>query len=181
MQVNERSEVKDLKWHLQNGYNFDTNPLMIEDQKLLSWLNRRPILKDNYKLRKFKSNDTNFILNSWMLSNRSRQKDMDNIDYFAETQRYIEIVLKRADVIIFCSPDDEDHLFGYVVYESHPAGHIIHFAYLKQPYRGFGLFRSFAEETFTKDRPIYITHKPKDLAHLKAVHNVSYDPYLIWS
>ena len=135
----------------------------------------------NYKLREFKENDRNFILNSWMLSNRSCHKDMNNEDYFPECQRYINLLLARADTIIFHNPTDEDHIYGFVTFETHDAGHIIHYAYLKHPYRGFGLLREFCEKFITKDRPIYVTHKPRNLLSLKAVHNISYDPFLIWS
>lgn len=139
----------------------------------------------NYKLREFQEGDRNFILNSWLLSNRSCQKDMENCDYFPSVQRYITILLERANTLMFVSPEDENHIYGFVCFETFTAGHIIHYVYLKHPYRGFGLFREFCTQFVPKvqsdRRPIYITHRPKNLANLKAVHNISYDPFLIWS
>ena len=124
--------------------------------------------------------DLNLVLNSWMLSHRWAEPKMCNEDYFPSMERKIRMILERANVSVFCNDSDPDQVYGWCCYESYPAGHVVHYAYLKNSFREFGIFRKFAEETFTKGRPLYITHTTKKLDHLKAVHGVSYDPMLAW-
>lgn len=133
-----------------------------------------------YAIRGMNKSDLNLILNSWMLSNRWTEPDMCNEDYFPSMEKKINDILERANVAVFCNENEVEHVYGWCVWESHPAGHVIHYAYLKNAYRDFGIFRKFAEQAFPKDRPIYATHKSRRLAYLKAVHNLHYDPMLAW-
>ena len=132
-----------------------------------------------YTVRSMRPSDLNLILNSWMLSNRWTEAKMENVGYFPSMERKIRMILERATVTVFCN-ENVDQVYGWCCYESYPGCHIVHYAYLKNSFREFGIFRKFAEETFTKDRPIYITHSTKKLDYLKAVHGISYDPMLAW-
>jgi GNAT superfamily N-acetyltransferase len=100
--------------------------------------------------------DLDFIINSWLMSYRKAPANyrVRNEQYFAYQPANVQVLLERSIVTIFCDPDNPTEIMGYIVVE---LGHIVHYVYVKQPYRGVGIadkLMDYAVETEGEHRVI---------------------------
>jgi GNAT superfamily N-acetyltransferase len=95
-------------------------------------------------VRKADPADMNFILNSFLRSQRSNKRfeNVINEIYFPEQTRVMHSMLRGSKVLVICNSEHPDHLFGYVVGSPDKT---THFIYVKHPYRKMGLGRKLME------------------------------------
>ena len=132
----------------------------------------RPITED----------DMSFILNSWLKSYRNSEfaKDLANPVYFENHSKIIQHLLAKSNVIIACNPEELTQIYGYSVFEQYESVTILHYIYVKFPYRKFGIAKnlfSFAQpdpKEFT-----LISHIPRNLDKLSKKFNLIFDLYRI--
>lgn len=107
--------------------------------------------------------DGNMILSDWLKSFRrsALATDMTNAIYFRGHEPLIKKALVKSQVICAVNPEDHAHVFGWVCFEPGTLP-ILHYLYVKQPFRGFGigkaLFSNVQAESF-----VY-THKTESFA-----------------
>jgi GNAT superfamily N-acetyltransferase len=90
--------------------------------------------------RESKPEDRAFIYSSWLRSYRDSEfaRSLSTDIYFHGHRQVLERILDRATTIVACDPEDPDHIYGWLCHEmGYPP--ILHYVYVKHPYRGMGL------------------------------------------
>lgn len=105
--------------------------------------------------------DLPFIYNSWLKSARSSYANLPSIEYFQMKKKECEEILKNSKVIVACSEDDQNFIFGYIVYKIIDDVCILHWAYVKSVNRKLKIARSMLEHVYqnAESNPIFITHR----------------------
>lgn len=132
------------------------------------------------KLREPSQEDKNFILSSWLKSFRNSDfpRRMCNAVYYKNHQIVIKNLLDDCLITVACDPEDEQHIFGYAVYERLPAGALVlHYLYTKFHCRKLGVARFMVESIYSGDLPILFTHYTKYSTMLMTKKDAVYDPY----
>ncbi len=95
-------------------------------------------------IRKADKSDLNFILNSFLRSQRSNKRfeNVVNELYFPEQSRILQELLMGSKTYILCNSEHPDHLFGYII---GVPDKLTHFVYIKYPYRKTGFGRKLME------------------------------------
>ena len=110
------------------------------------------------RIRDYRPEDHNFILSTWLKSYRNSifAKHIPNDPYFRHHDRLISNLLMRAKVDVVCDPLYENQVFGYVVRS--PRRDIVHYIYIKYPFRKLGLAQHLIEHGGVK--PEVVSHMP---------------------
>lgn len=102
-----------------------------------------------------------------------------------ETQhlRLIKGVLSRpeAKTILATMVDDPNTFFGFILFEKAPH-HVIHYLYVKEAFRGFGIGRLLVNATQCDLDETYFTHWTYDFANARPwdrYPGLTYNPYLL--
>ena len=124
--------------------------------------------------------DKSFIFNSWLKSFRHSPlaKPLCNEVYFKNHKVIVENILKRSRVLIACNPEDEDQIYGYIVYEPIIDDiTVLHYVYVKFTYRKLGIARTIVEGSIDIKNPILYTHHTETVKRIKDKLDLIYDPY----
>jgi hypothetical protein len=131
--------------------------------------------------------DLNFILSSWLKSYRNSDfaTCISNDTYYAFHQGLISQILTHPTntLTIIASVEDPDQILGYASYSITKP--IIHYIYMKQPFRRLGLGRYLFEgvrnhfKTLEENPVTICTHKCKRWARTSKALNLTYNPYMI--
>ena len=133
----------------------------------------------SFKLRPPHEEDTNFIFNSWLKSYRSSDfaKNQCNAVFFENYKKIVSDIINRSMITMVCSPDDDNHLFGYVVFEYLPGNNLlVHYLYVKHTYRKNGIAKFLLEKIRKSQNPILTSHHTHVCKATKSIIFV-YDPY----
>jgi len=131
------------------------------------------------KMRTPKDEDVSFIFNSWLKSYRSSAfaKDQCNTVYYDNYKKIVGSIINRSLITVLCNPEDEDHLFGYVVFEYLPSDNLlVHYIYIKHTYRKAGLAKKLIENIRKSQNPILTSHNTHVCQTTKSIIYI-YDPY----
>ena len=125
-------------------------------------------------------NDLNFILNSYLKSYRNspETKDIVNGIYFSDYRDRIALLLQSSEVTVICAEDDEDHIIGYAVHRLIGDWPLIHYVYVKHPFRGMKMATTMLETLYPEfgHRMSVVSHMPKNWKKLKDKFNLIYNP-----
>lgn len=128
-----------------------------------------------WKLRAPTKDDESFIYSSWLQSFRSAPLvyGVPNTIYFKRFHDVLENLFKASStrITIACSPDDPEQIFGYSVYSDLPLP-VLHWVYVKHPFRGFGIARDLCSRV----SPKLHTTKARESSLVKAS---AYDPFIL--
>ena len=108
--------------------------------------------------------DLDFIVSSWLKSYRNSDfaNYIPNTLYYQYHKAIVMDLLKRSLVSMVVDPEDQDHVYGYIVYE---AGEmfILHYMYIKSAFRNFGLAKSILQKANPQFgvEEMYLTHLDK--------------------
>jgi GNAT superfamily N-acetyltransferase len=112
--------------------------------------------------RMMKPNDLNFVFDSWLKSWRSNKYAgvIPNNLYYSTYRSTIEgLVGRGAEVVVAVNSEDEDHILGYVCFETTPDGFsCIHYLYVKDPYLKRGVDAILLEQV-KGQKPGFFTFK----------------------
>ena len=119
-------------------------------------------------LRDLEEPDVGFVIKSWLESNLKNKATTISI-YEKEHRDLIKHVIAHDKVTteVICLKEDEDHIIGFICYES-PI--ILHYIYIKYPFRHLGIATNAINSCLSGD--IIITHKFKHKYY-------TYNPYLL--
>ena len=135
------------------------------------------------KLRHAEKADEGFIYSTWLKSYRQSDwaKDMSNDVFFNTHKEIVMDLIEKATVMMIVDEEDDQHLIGYVCYETVGVHSLIHFVYVKFNYRKLGLLSAVISSLnlLKKDKINFITHLPRSYSVLKTKKNLEYNPYLI--
>jgi GNAT superfamily N-acetyltransferase len=134
-------------------------------------------------LRPVQPEDKNFILNSWLKSYRSAYavKRMQNEAYFLEEGKVIKDLLNNVDVLIACDAKDPNQIFGYAVSQKVRGTYVLHYVYVKLPFRNCGIAKALIEgqgHKLNKQAASY-THHTQAVDQLSYKYKFFYNPYLV--
>ena len=129
------------------------------------------------------ADDLSFIFASWLKSYRNSDPctHMLNEVYYGNHKKVVERLLKESQVIMVCNADEPDHIFGYAVYDYIGTMPLLHYIYVKQPYRRFGIAHQLYLHVTKGDEtaPVMTTHASHVFRALKDKWRLIYNPYLV--
>lgn len=142
-------------------------------------------VKDQVRLRPATDTDVPFIFNSWLKCYRHspNTKGCENPVYFAQHHKVLEGLCKRAAITIACNQNDISQIYGYICNERIENILCIHFLYVKEIYRKFGIAKILAESAgFKADTPSFYTHRTfvSESLEKKFERLLIYNPYLAY-
>lgn len=145
----------------------------------MSDLNKAPIL-----VRQATQGDVNFIFNSWLKSahgNLPKLTEIPHNIFYSEHHKLLEKILRRCTVLIACDKNDQTVIYGYIVAEIIYGFPVIHYVYVKQPFRRLGIAKMLLNCLETNnDSVIFTSHISKSFnAHLSNKRHFIYNPYLL--
>ena len=134
------------------------------------------------EIRLAKANDINFIYSTWL---RCYKHDSPLTKYtkreifFEEHQKLLDRLLTKKGTTVAVAVDDKDPdlIFGFLAYEPK----IVHFCYVKEPFRKMGIARQlFESQKIVPEecRATHLTYSLLDLWTAKKVE-ITFDPYLL--
>jgi GNAT superfamily N-acetyltransferase len=139
------------------------------------------------KIREYTLEDENFLFHSWLktyfdaLMDMKQAQGMRSDVYYQGQHKRIEGLLARGSTLVACNSEDESQIYGWINYEDlTDGGVILHFVYVKQPFRRVGIAKRLIEIAKYSKREVFYTHKTpftKDLAGV--VGKATFNPYLI--
>lgn len=124
--------------------------------------------------------DANFILNSWLKSYRRSMfacKMTDTV-YYDCHHEVLRKLLKSCTVLVACPPNDPGQIYGYIVAEVVDNVPVIHFAYVKHTFRGFGICTALVNKVKPENAGAMFTHYTRFSDKLAAKFSLVYHPYL---
>lgn len=141
-------------------------------------------LETQIRFRDANQADVAFIFNSWLKSNRSSAlvQGVSNPVYFAQHHLLVEGLVKTCKVVVASNADDTTQIFGYIVHDSVEGMPVVHYVYVKQPYRRLGLGALLLEHAqIDAKKPFFTTHKP-DFRNRMVERNftIVLNPYLAY-
>src|SRR3954469_10856191 len=107
------------------------------------WYDKHKIM-DLISVRERKISDWGFLTSTWLKSQRKKYRELSNLEYYDSQKERIYDLLKNAHVLVACNPEDENHIYGYIVFSSLNGIPILHWAYTKMTLRRFGVFKKLA-------------------------------------
>ena len=126
-------------------------------------------------IRAATSDDMNFIYSSWLSAIATSEKRRTPKDIVYKNHRPImERALAESSVLIACMDDYKDQILGWLCYDRD----ILHYLYIKQPFRKHGLANMLIEHTGVKE-PLTVTHWTWRLWDISKTHKLVYNPYLL--
>ncbi len=149
----------------------EITPKIIEDQQ--SWLIREP-----------KASDIPFIYDAWTKCYKhgsSLGKSCKSPLFFDEYKRVIDHILQDplTSGYVACLPEEQDVIIGYSVFEF--ISHILHWVFVKESFRDFGVARSLIPNEFFKAPKIYCTHKTFYVEPIfRNNPNLEFNPFLLY-
>jgi GNAT superfamily N-acetyltransferase len=141
--------------------------------------------KAEFMLRQLTKDDLPFLFNSFLKSFRDAPAmvGIPNALYYASQHALIERLMASAGsrVLVACSKDDPSQIYGYGLGEVATVGSVIHWIYVKHPFRGFGIGKTL-EQALIQSNPVtvFFTHRVKPLERLlKNRTGYTYNPFLL--
>lgn len=130
--------------------------------------------------RAMKESDIPFIYSSYLKSYRNAPgaNHMVNDVYYPEYKARMEKMLSSSNVLVACSSEDPDQILGYVIYDSAFQWTIIHYLYIKFPFRQMKLASgliNLIHPQFGKSMTI-VSHLPKGWNTNSKKYQLVYDP-----
>lgn len=128
-----------------------------------------------HTLRPMGAGDEGFVYDSWLRSCRLRAPSPD--EFFRTQRRVIETaLLGEGRVMVAHWEDDADHLLGFVA----ARGRVVHYVFVKQPFRRRGLGLSLLQHVTGEDREVFTTHMQNLPASWRNGRRFEHNPSLIF-
>lgn len=129
-----------------------------------------------YKLRLAKPEDTNFIVNSYLKSYRGspESRAISEESYYGLYKKRLEGM--AGAIVVATSQDDDDQILGYAI--GHGSDLIIHYVYVKYPFRGLGLAKVLLKAlcpNFGTESTV-ITHQPRNWVQVSSKYKLKFEP-----
>lgn len=113
-----------------------------------------------YRLRTFEEGDRHFVSRGWASEMRRAEfsRHVPPAVYWPCQHEMIRRILEVSTTLIACDPNDPSHLYGCIVLQGEPP--IMHWLYVKGPYRRLGLATELVTQTIGDRRPIFCSQAP---------------------
>lgn len=121
-----------------------------------------------------------FIFDSWLRSqwHAEAKRRLDPEVFYPAQRKRIGKCLERSSVLIAMSPAAPDEALGYAVHESMLGGTILHWLYVKKPFRRLGIARCLLDLA-QRTGPASLSHSHKgDARSKRLLRRSTFNPYL---
>lgn len=141
------------------------------------------MLKKQWLIRDAVPGDLAFIYNSWLLSYRDDSilaLDTSRTIFFDQYSLVVDNLLETSNVLVACKQDEENVIFGYLVYE----GKVAHYAFVKEAFRELGIAQSLVAEAFGEGElsQLICTHRTQSSKPIFEDHKfLIYNPFLLYN
>lgn len=133
-------------------------------------------------VRDAEGSDISFLFNSCLRSFRNGKLNagVSNSIYFTEHHKVLEKIFKRAKVLVACETADPSNIYGYLCYEIIEGIFVLHYSYVKQPFRRLGVQKALlVAANHNVANPGFYTHENPTALHMAPKLNLIYHPYLL--
>lgn len=149
-------------------------------------------MSDLAELRSPAAADVPFIRHSWVMSYCKHATLGDwqpergvgsarcsSSIYVPEQHALIAQILQRAQCIVACNREDEEQIFGYVVFEEQDDRPCFHYVYVKEKFRKLGIGRALIEEAarLLPKGPLWASHWSNLAPVVLKPAQVEYNPF----
>ncbi len=130
-----------------------------------------------WAIREYRPSDFNFIAHSFLRSQRARQGGLDSL-YYPVFKERLETMLRISKVHVMCAEADLDQIAGYVITSKIADWDVVHYLYVKHPFRRLGLAKDALKHVLQSfgERPTICTHLPKNWPSLAEKYKLIFDP-----
>lgn len=134
-------------------------------------------MKPEIKIRLPVPEDIAFIYATWLNSychDSYLGKSVRSSIFHKEYKEVIDRIIQESSALVACHTDDENVLFGYLIYKDNTA----HYSFVKEAFRRFGIAELLLKESNIALDQMVITHKTFYLADMKQKFN--FNPFLLF-
>lgn len=142
----------------------------------------------SWSFRDANEGDMAFIYNSWLESfyDNSPLGDMPKSFFIKNYRNVIDNILITNDIKmeIACKTDEPHVIFGYCIADEYSAPPALHYVYVKELMRNFGVAASLLSriKTFQPGEKIFCTHRTEiGKKILKKYSDIIYNPFLLYA
>lgn len=131
--------------------------------------------------------DHAFVFNSWMNSYRKGSKLAKSLDYpvykAGQTDQITRLLL-GSDTLIAANPEEPGQIFGYICFTEFEDLTALHWIYVKEPFRRFGIADAMIEamkagNNHAETSSIFATHTTHNWRWIAEKWGLRHNPYLI--
>lgn len=139
------------------------------------------------KIRPMQEADTGFVFSSWMRSYRKGCREAKALDWNVYRFGQAELITKLllgSEVLVAVNEKEDSQIFGYIVFTEFERVTAVHWVYVKEPFRRFGIARAlFQVATAGSDHDLngalYATHSSHNFPWLARKWRLTFNPYLV--
>lgn len=124
------------------------------------------------------------VFNSWLKFYRKCDyaRGIPDSVFYAEEHRVIEALLAREGTVVVAARNSEDldQIFGYAVYEVKPRCTVLHWVYVKHPFRNLGIGKQLLAPVVTRavEVPLWFSYRTRPLENWQSLYSLGkYNPY----
>ena len=138
-------------------------------------------------LRPMAETDRAFVVNSWLLSFATPQRcgscraeyprTLRKATYYEEYHALVSQLLERAVVTVACDVEHADQIYGWLCVEPRSRANVVHYAFVKQPFRALGVLRRLVASLPAADGLVYTFHS-RAATTLAPKLGAQYNPFL---
>lgn len=133
-----------------------------------------------YLIRLARPADKNFILSSYLRSNRRRYPDVSNPVYYEGATAHLMLLAEQHDIYVITDSEDAEQtqILGWLLGSTED--NCVHYLYIKQLFRHMGLARQLLDFVCTPTETLTFTQHPgaELLNKLKQSYpRVEYNPF----
>lgn len=89
-------------------------------------------------------------------------------------------LIQSCSCYVACAPEELTQIYGWMVFEKIGEIGVLHYIYVKHPYRRFGIGgKIFSMLECDRTVPVIATHATMYLNHVKDKWNLTYNPYML--
>ena len=115
-------------------------------------------MTDQIAIREFDPHDMGLIYQSWLRSYRFSDfaRAIRVSIYFSEHRHVVDSLVNTAKIVCAVNPEDPTHIYGWACMDLSGQLPIVHYVFIKPPYRGFGIAKLLLKGI--QGRPFLFTH-----------------------
>lgn len=136
--------------------------------------------KDRFKIRSPKASDLNFIQSSFLKSMKSESnlgRSCSTRVFFGEFPKIIDRILSVSEILVACKDDEEDVIFGYLIFEPE----VIHYAYVKSGLRRLDVARDLVTKAFPQAKSVSFSMNTNDAKKIREKYpELIFNPFVLY-
>lgn len=135
---------------------------------------------NKWDIRDASENDIEYIYTNWLKNFRhqSYAAIVQGPIYYDNYKKIIDHILLNAHTKVACLKENQEVILGFMTYQPK----IIHYIYVKDPFRELGVAKSLYQTIFKDDEDVQITHQTKKIVSiLRRKQNLVFNPFILFN